>query len=226
LQHTPETTEYGISSFVYRRPRPFHPTRLQGQLKKTLPKVVRSKGSCWLAPFMVTNVEWNGTGDFVQFTNGGQFLVTLTDGDMPDDDHIRSMIKKEIAEGGIYGDRKQEVRTNGTSLWLRKGTKLYWQIVIIGVEMNRAEVERLLDQCLLTDEEMKLGPEEWENFENPYEYVEEDSDDDEEEEEEEEGESDDECEEEGHDHHHHHHGHGHHNHQKASSATATASRKR
>ncbi|MFM1847666.1 MAG: hypothetical protein RL417_1140 [Pseudomonadota bacterium] len=48
-EHTPETEEYGISSFVYRRDRPFHPARFSECIKSEWPGVVRSKGFFWLA---------------------------------------------------------------------------------------------------------------------------------------------------------------------------------
>jgi G3E family GTPase len=54
-EHTPETTEYNISSFVFRSKRPFHPDRLYNILyppagvKNALDRVVRSKGFFWLA---------------------------------------------------------------------------------------------------------------------------------------------------------------------------------
>ena len=40
--------------------------------------------------------------------------------------------------------------------------------MVIGQEMDNDKVESALNECLLTDEEMKLGPKAWEAMEDPF----------------------------------------------------------
>ena len=42
------------------------------------------------------------------------------------------------------------------------------EIVIIGQNMNQAELEALFDSCILTDEELTRGSTYWDNIDDPF----------------------------------------------------------
>ena len=147
-EHTPETEEYGISSFVYRARRPFHPERFMAALCTEWPGVLRSKGFFWLA----TRMEWAGNysqaGAACRTEAAGCWWAAMDHRDWPDDkeecDEIMKLWKKP------WGDRRQE-------------------IVIIGKDMDRDKVTSKFDACLLTDEEMALEPKMWRaKFTDPF----------------------------------------------------------
>ena len=147
-EHTPETEEYGISSFVYRARRPFHPERFMEALRSEWPGVLRGKGFFWLA----TRMEWAGNysqaGAACRTEAAGFWWAAVDKRDWPDDQEYCEEVAKLWEEP--WGDRRQEV-------------------VIIGQEMDRAAITAKLDVCLLTDEEMALGPEGWlAHFSDPF----------------------------------------------------------
>ena len=76
-------------------------------------------------------------------------------------------IRQPNGEDYLYKDRRQE-------------------IVFIGHRMKRDDIQNLFDQCLLTDEEMAMGPDQWKELWGdviPLELEEEEEEDDEDEEE-------------------------------------------
>ncbi|AIK39309.1 cobW/HypB/UreG, nucleotide-binding domain protein [Bacillus pseudomycoides] len=141
--HTPETEEYGISSFVYRRKRPFHPVRLMNWLQKWPLDIVRAKGFFWLASRNHMMGLLSQAGSSITIQRAGEWVVTLPAAEQQQILREEPEILKNWDDQ--YGDRITE-------------------LVFIGVEMNQYEIERSLDTCLLTGEEMN---QEWDDFVDP-----------------------------------------------------------
>lgn len=141
--HTPETEEYGIGSFVYRRKRPFHPVRLMKWLQNWPLDVVRAKGFFWLASRHHMMGLLSQAGSSITIQGAGEWIAAL-----PEAEQQQILIEEpEIFKNWDkqYGDRITE-------------------LVFIGIEMEQSTIEQSLDACLLTDEEME---QEWDNFVDP-----------------------------------------------------------
>ena len=61
----------------------------------------------------------------------------------PSEELVNKDLKQSNGEDWPFGDRRQE-------------------LVFIGQSLKHSALQTILDQCLLNDEEMKMGPEKWE----------------------------------------------------------------
>jgi G3E family GTPase len=76
--HTPETQEYGVSSFVYQREIPFHPERFAEVCSKTWGGVIRSKGIIWLASRNDLAGNWSQAGGSVRLDGLGRWMASFS----------------------------------------------------------------------------------------------------------------------------------------------------
>ncbi|MBX9809884.1 GTP-binding protein [Candidatus Gracilibacteria bacterium] len=141
--HTPETEEYGIKSFVYRRNIPFHPERFLTLANQEWPGVIRSKGLFWLASRYDVAGNWGQSGGSTRVDPAGKWLSAIPESELD----LYPEYKVELLEFKDlpYVDRRQE-------------------IVIITIMDNKDEIEKLLDGALLTETELKEGKEKWETY--------------------------------------------------------------
>lgn len=140
--------EYGVSSFVFRARRPFHPARLadfiQGDL---MDDVLRSKGTIWLATRPEDTILWSQAGSELVLDLVGTWWADTPLDDWPDDPTERATITAVWHES--IGDRRQE-------------------LVFIGLHMDHAPMIAALEACLLTDAELDAGPDAWRDYEDPF----------------------------------------------------------
>jgi len=101
--HTPETEEYGISSFIYTAERPFEPARLKAIIKEGMVKygVLRSKGVVWNDCDHEVKYEWSQAGSSLAVRGGQRWNNSPTD---------------EKYSGRRCGDRRQELVVIGQNM--------------------------------------------------------------------------------------------------------------
>lgn len=142
-----EAEQLGISSFVFRQRRPFHPERLWGFITQQLTKVIRSKGFFWLASRNDEMGIWSQAGGSFTPEQGGKWWVVASEDDWPEDQEDKESIRRDFE--GVYGDRRQE-------------------LVFIGRKIEQVALEKELAACLLTDKEMEAGPKAWAKYKDPF----------------------------------------------------------
>ena len=105
--HTPETEEYGITSFVYRAREPFDPEKIHAFFNQEWPGVVRAKGFFWISSRPNFVGEVSQAGAFVRHQRIGKWWASVPEEKWPDDKNFKENINKIWAKG--YGNRRQEI---------------------------------------------------------------------------------------------------------------------
>jgi len=148
-EHIPETEEYGISSFVYRARRPFHPAKFHDFLHQGVSsgKLIRSKGYFWLATRPEFAGNWSQAGGIARHGFAGMFWKAVPENNWPDDPEYRNAIMESWVEP--FGDMRQE-------------------LVFIGQNLDQADITRQLDDCLLDEDQLLAGKDFWKTLNDPF----------------------------------------------------------
>lgn len=146
-EHLPESEEFGISNFVYRARRPFHPARFHAFINGDLGGVIRAKGYFWLATRMPWAGSWQLAGSIGRHGAAGFWFAAVPEERWPADPQWRERVRKLWK--GEYGDRRQE-------------------LVFIGIGMDEPGLRAALDACQLTNEEWRAGVRAWARLPDPF----------------------------------------------------------
>jgi len=142
--HTPETEEYGISSFVYRSRLPFHTERLVSWYQDLPRENVRMKGVVWCATHNDLALLLSQAGPSVEVEPLAYWV-----------DSLPKAQQKEILENN------PEVR----ELWDPQFGDRHTKLVFIGMDLDKEQITEDLERCLLSESEMD---EDWSTFRNPF----------------------------------------------------------
>ena len=141
-EHTPETEEYGISSFVFRSKKPFDPVSFWDYLQNKFPtSIIRSKGLFWLSSRPDQALVWSQAGGSLKAEGAGVWWASMLFHErikyLP---FVENQKQIESEWDKLFGDRKNE-------------------IVFIGQNMDEKLIKDELELCLSTDDE--INSREW-----------------------------------------------------------------
>jgi len=135
--HTPETEEYGISSFVFRDYRPFNSDRLWSYIQSNWPtNVIRSKGIFWMASRPDQVLLWSQAGGSTKAEVYGKWWASVP--------------FKERAKSAAYTENQDFIQKKWDKIW---GDRLN-ELVIIGQHLDKEKVTRELEDCLCNEAEI------------------------------------------------------------------------
>jgi len=139
-EHVPETEEYGISSFVFRSRRPFHPERFLNYINTNFPQnIIRSKGLFWLGSRPDQALVWSSAGGSIKTEPAGVWWASMPASQRFDYlPFVENQATIEENWDKQFGDRKNE-------------------LVFIGIHIDEKNIKPKLNQCLMTDDELRIS---------------------------------------------------------------------
>jgi len=137
-EHVSETEEYGISSFVFRSKKPFHPQRWHDYLNTVYPDtIIRAKGLFWLASRPDMAISFSQAGGSMRVEQAGVWWC--------------SMPFNERIQYASFLEHQSDIEKEWHKEWRDRKN----EIVFIGQNLDKEKCLSELESCLLTDIENK-----------------------------------------------------------------------
>merc|ERR1719481_1723171 len=110
----------------------------------TMGQLLRSKGFLWIATSHNIIGGWQQAGNVIRLEAESPWMCEIRDfwEDTPSAELVYQDMRQPNGDEYKYADRRQE-------------------LVFIGQGLKHEQIQKILDQCLLNDEEMEMGPEKW-----------------------------------------------------------------
>ena len=148
--HAPETEEYGISSFVFKTNKPFHPEKFWNYLSNQYPiSIIRAKGLFWLASRPDVAISFSQAGGSSRIESAGFWWA--------------SMEYSERIQYSSFIENKEYIEGKWDKKWGDRQTEL----VFIGQDMEKNQIIADLENCLLSEEE-NYNLIDFKKFEDPF----------------------------------------------------------
>ncbi|MEO3476304.1 GTP-binding protein [Phaeobacter sp. CAU 1743] len=112
--HTPESDEYDIQSFVFRARAPFDPAAIHRVLNADLPGVIRAKGHFWIATRPDWVAEFSLAGALSSVAPLGTWWATVPEERRPT--HAQAQEYLQAHWQDPFGDRRQELVFIGSGI--------------------------------------------------------------------------------------------------------------
>ncbi|PEZ71475.1 GTP-binding protein [Bacillus sp. AFS017274] len=142
--HTPETEEYGISSFVYARRLPFNSEKFSNWIHSMPKEIVRAKGIAWCATRNNVSLLFSQAGPSVTLEPLSYWVASLS----------------ELQQEEIFKNEPQILKE-----WDIEYGDRHTKLVFIGMDINTRKLRKELDACLLTVSELESN---WAGLPDPF----------------------------------------------------------
>ena len=138
-EHTPETEEYGIGSFVYRSSLPFDEQRFWDYFNHRYPgNIIRSKGLFWIASRPDQALIWGQAGGSIRTDSAGVWWSSMPMSQRSQHgSFLENQREIEADWDGTFGDRKVE-------------------IVFIGQNLDEAQIRQDLAACQIGADQLPV----------------------------------------------------------------------